>query len=67
MPHSLLLITRVNDFAAEILKNDEDHHVDEVLRKRIHAEHELEYMRKFEKAFAIDRLEEYVATIIRNR
>ena len=33
VPHSLLLITRVNDFAKEILKNDEDVQLDEVMRQ----------------------------------
>lgn len=32
VPHSLLLITRVNDFAGEILKNDEDRLVDNIVR-----------------------------------
>lgn len=79
VPHSLLLITRVNDFAKEILKNDEDVQLDEVMRQvsnicliilffqRIHEEQDLEYMKKFERTFAIDQLEEFVLKMIEHR
>lgn len=67
VPHTLLLITRVNDFAGEDILNDEDAYHDEVIRRRIFNEKEHSQMKQFEKAFSIDVIESLVTKIVKNR
>jgi hypothetical protein len=64
VPNSLLLITRVNDFAGETFENDEDSQLDQVLRQRISDQKYSEQIKVFEKAFAIDRLDQYEKKIM---
>jgi hypothetical protein len=58
VPHSLLLLSRIQDFQNDSFNIDSDETSDEILRRSKTETYYLESVKVFEKAFAIDRLEQ---------
>jgi len=58
VPHSLLLLSRIQDFQNDVFEIEAEETSDEILRRSKTETYYLESVKVFEKAFAIDRLEQ---------
>jgi len=63
VPHSLLLLSRVNDFEYDNFEIDENETQDEILRRSKSDAYYIESARVFDKAFGIDKLEQIIKNV----
>jgi len=63
VPDSLLLFTRIHDYASDMFEVSDDESQAEILRRSKTDTYYVEKVRAFEKAFGIDKLEELVSKI----